>query len=138
MAAFLTLAPSSFAGVVTNQTVAKSGSVVTWTGGVNNTGTDQNQDLTTMSEPVTGTITIATTSGTIEIIPSTDATADCAYDNGGHTSVTCSKTTQANGNAGPGDDTVDASGLTSIFVNTLDGNGGNDSLSGGANDDRIK
>src|SRR3954454_9883347 len=114
-AAFLTLAPSSFAGVpVTNQTVAKSGTDVTWTGGANNTGTDPNQDLTTMTEPTTGTITIATTSGTIDIISSTDADADCVYDDVEHTSVTCANTSQVgNSNAGEGDDTVDASGLTS-------------------------
>jgi Ca2+-binding RTX toxin-like protein len=136
--AWLILAPTSFAGVVvTNQTVAKSGTVVTWTGGAANDGTDPTADVTSMTEPATGTITIATTSGVIDIISSTDADADCDYDNPEHTSVTCSNTTQASGNAGSGDDTVDASGLTSIPVNGLNGGNGNDTLTGGAGNDDI-
>src|SRR2546421_621405 len=98
--AWLMLATTASAGVpATNQTVSKSGTVVTWTGGGANTGTDPNADVTSMTEPTTGTITISTTSGTIEIISSTDADADCVYDNVGHTSVTCGNTTQLSGDA---------------------------------------
>jgi Ca2+-binding RTX toxin-like protein len=132
------LAPASFAGTTINQTVAKSGTVVTWTGGALNTGTDQNSDVTSMTEPVTGSVTISTTSGTLTIISSTDADADCDYDNAEQTSVTCVNTDRVVGNAGSGDDTVDAGGLNTIPVSTLSGGDGNDTLSGGAANDRIK
>lgn len=138
--AFLALAATSFAGVVPveNQTVAKSGGTVTWAGGDNNTGTDPNQDITSFSDPGTGTVTISTTSGTITIIPSTDADADCAYDDVGQTSVTCANTSTVAGNAGDGDDTVDASGLTSLPLNQLRGGNGNDTLTGGDANDFIR